>query len=89
MSKYSYAERVVKKVRKLITIQPYSECLKFTPHISINGHNFELNEIVFDNWEIIILVNKSGVFYKPYNSGSGQYNTIITYNGFDELLKMN
>lgn len=84
MTKYAYAERVVKKVGKLLRVNPeYKEIMSCSPTIEL-GVDFCLDCIYWNYYNLQILVASNGVYYSNGNNRQ----QLLAYNGFDSLLSM-
>ena len=85
MVKYSYAERVVNKVRKLMKYNaPYNEVISAQPHISLNL-NYELESISWSYGGLSLLVLNNSI---QIQEGYGPLRVIVSYDSFDGLLAM-
>lgn len=85
MVKYSYAERVVKKIRKLLRYdQSLVDCLKAGPLVEVDGSTFELFSVVWNYYNISVVADQNNIFV----SDRGQRRNLVQYNGFDGLLAL-
>lgn len=85
MTKYAYAERVTKKVAKLLKYnRPAMDCMCGVPQIQLD-ENFCLSSLYWSCYDDSLIVNSNGITLKRFYT---QEEKLITYNGFDELLKL-
>lgn len=84
MVKYAYAERVVKKLKKLLSMDMrFADMLKSQPAIAV-GSDFCLESVVWTYYDYSLICTARGVIFQNRNSQS----TILTYAGFDAFLSM-
>lgn len=84
MTKYAYAERVTKKVRKLLKHDyRVKDFIQSNPLISING-NYCLESIVWRYYDTTLIVTERCVILKSWNTQT----VILEYNSFDSLLSI-
>lgn len=79
--------KIIKKVRSMYKYnKKYDVLLGKDPSVDISIKNEEiiLEDITFQDYDCIIVDDKM-ILFKPYY---GEKETLITYNGFDELLKL-
>lgn len=85
MTKYAYAERVTKKVAKLLKYNKSAiDCMQGTPQIQLD-ENFCLSCLYWNYYDDSLTVNSNGITLKRFYT---QEEKLITYNSFDELLKL-
>ena len=84
MTKYTYAERVVKKVRKLLGRNGLTkDFIMNHPSIDLD-EDFCLESLVWTYYDIQIIVTSNHIIYR----NRLQDVAMIEYNSFDDLLKM-
>lgn len=79
--------KIIKKVRSMYKHdRRYSAILKNDPSVDIKVKNGKiiLNDITFNDYDCIF-VDEDMILFKSYY---GERETLITYKGFDELLKL-
>ena len=84
MQKYAYGERVVKKIKNMISHdQRFKDIVRSMPDIRI-GEDFCIESVCWNYYDLQILATRRGIYY----SNRGQRQVIMSYNGFDALLSM-
>lgn len=84
MTKYTFAERVYKKVKKLLSCNPQAkEIMSCCPAIELD-ENFCLSSLCWHFYNLDILVTDTAITYH----NRGQRQVLYTYAGFDALLKL-
>lgn len=85
MAKYTYGERVVKKLRKVLCYdQRISQLIAGNPHISLD-ENFDLASVRWDYCGLVVIATAECV---TLHERGGSTTTIMYYQGFDALLSM-
>ena len=84
MTKYTYAERVVKKVRQLLRYNGITkDFIMNHPSIDLD-ENFCLESLVWTYYDIQVIVTSNHIVYSNRNHAV----PMMEYNGFDDLLKI-
>lgn len=83
MTKYAYAERVVKKVRNLLKHDKrFTNIVAGMPTVNLD-QMFYLDSLVWNYYDIQIMVTKTQIVY---GERSRPQAVIMQFNGFDDLL---
>ena len=87
MTRYAYAERVVKKVRQILKYNPkVKDFINNHPSITLDDQ-YQLGTIVWNYYNYQLVVGSTSItFYNSFNRSD--CNVIITYNSYDDLLKI-
>lgn len=85
MAKYAYAERVVKKIRKVLRYdQRLTAVVNTKPQIHV-GEDYELSQIRWDYCGFVVLANPTGILCQ---FGGGSMSTVMYYESYDKLLSI-
>ena len=85
MAKFAYAERVCKKVRKMLSRDNrFIDIVKGQPSVDLD-ENFNMRGLHWSYYDRDIYVTTSLV---AYYERSRLNSVLMTYNGFEELLKL-
>lgn len=85
MAKFTYAERVCKKVRKLLSHdERFKTIVECQPSVELDA-DFNLRGMHWSYYDLDIHVSEEQVVY--YERSRAQA-VLIRYNGFDHLLKL-
>lgn len=84
MVKYAYAERVTKKVRKLLKLNKFAtSIMRGVPDVDLDD-DFCLSSLSWNYYGNSVYVGSTGILLEV----QGQRQCLLQYSDFDALLKM-
>lgn len=83
VTKYTYLEKLVKQVRKLLPMLLHQQIMRGVPQVSFN-EDFQVNCFYWSYYDYEITVYSTGIVINH----KGHKVTLFTYDSFDELLKL-